>query len=103
MATSDCILRPGEANGTQINDLGATTASSVQNVGKNYVFVIVAVQAVTIRFGVIDAVTDPNAASFLIPANTPMTFDTGEQFSAFKVFNTAGTTTDIHYLRLTIF
>ena len=103
MATSDSHLVPGEANGTQINDLGATTASSVQNVGKNYKFAIVATQAVTIRFGTTDAVTDPNAASFLLPANVPTTWDTGETYSAFKVFNTAGTVTDIHYIRLSHF
>ena len=103
MATFDAILIPGESNGTQINDLAATTASAVQNVGKNYKFAIIGVQAITIRFGITDSVTDPTAASFLIPANTITTFDTGETYSAFKVFNTAGTTTDIHYLRLSHF
>ncbi len=104
MATFDSILSPGEANGTKIAALATTTASAAQDIGTNVKFVIVADDAVTIRFGAVGAVTDPTVASFLIPANVPMVFDTGRSFGSFKVFNIdTSTTTDIHYLRLSHF
>lgn len=99
MAVLDSILIPGAERGVHLNDIAATTASALQTVGKNFIFTIVCVQAVTIRFGGGTA----DATDYLIPANTPHTFDLGERYTSFSVFNTAGTTTDVHYLRLSQF
>ena len=98
MATFDSILTPASAHGVQINDLANSTASSSQDTGKNTKFAIVTTGAVTIAFG-----ATATAASFLIPANTVLTFDTGEQYTSFTVFNVSGSAADIHWLRLSHF
>ena len=101
MAQFDALLVPGAARGTRLQPL--TLASTVEQlVGKNIKFWYCADQDTHIRLGVTGM--DPaDATDMLIPSKTPIMFDLGNDFTAFRVFNPSASTANVHYIRMSQF
>ena|ERR1017187_4739468 len=100
MARSASILIPASDVSLNIAALAAVTASAIQTIGKNRIFVINADQDISIKFGMAGTLTAATAASYRIPANQQVTLDTGPALDSFYVFNLNGTTAANVYIQL---
>lgn len=101
MARFASILIPAGDADIKISSLAAVTASSIQTIGKNRIFVVNADQDITIQFGnVAGPAFTPSAANYRIPANQQTTFDMGQAFDSLKVFNLSGTTAANVFLKI---
>lgn len=100
MARLSAILIPAGDTDIKIAALATTTASTIQTLGKNRIFVINADQDITIQFGNAAGPSfTPTAANYRIPANQQTTFDLGSSFDSLKVFNLSGSTAANIYIK----
>jgi hypothetical protein len=96
------LIASGDAP-VKISALAATTASSLQTIGRNRIFVINADQDICILF-CISSGSQPIAttSSYRIPANQQTTLDTGQAFDSFTVFNNSTTPVNVYYQTLSV-
>jgi hypothetical protein len=103
MARQASILIFSADTPVKITGLAATTASSLQVVGKNRIIAINADQDITILFSAAtSATTTASTTSYRIPANQQTTIDTGQAFTQFSVFNNTASPANIYYQTLTV-
>jgi hypothetical protein len=96
------LIASGDAP-VKISALAASSASGLQTVGRNRIFVINADQDICIVFCIssgsgLTATTN----SYRIPANQQTTLDTGQAFDSFSVFNNSATPCNIYYQTLSV-
>ena len=97
MATLTTIFVPS-GNGTALS-VTTHAASLIQTLSKNQIFAINATEDVTIKFGLV-TVADPTGVEFRIPTGTTATFDLGDKYDSFKVYNLGTSTASVYYLPL---
>lgn len=99
MAVLSCILVPSNEAVTKIAALATVTSSAEVVLNTNRIFVINATGDITIKFGQ-PGMAAAAATDYRIPANQQTTFDTGSAITSLRVFNLAGTATDIYIFPL---
>lgn len=104
MARMASVLIPSCDAPVIISALATTTASTLQTIGKNRIFAINAPTDVTILFGnKAGPALSPTGVEFRIPANNTFTFDTGQAFDSFMVYNlSTATAVNVSYQTLTV-
>jgi hypothetical protein len=85
MAVFSHVLVPAGVRATKTNVSGASSAEVA--VAKGALVLFVADAALNLRFGRTGMAAAANT-DLLIPANTPMVFDFGDEYSSFRVFGT---------------
>lgn len=83
MAVFSHVAVPAASRAVKTNVSAASSAEVV--VAKNALVMFVADAALNLRFGRSGMGAATNA-DMLIPANTPMTFDLGDEFDRYRVF-----------------
>src|SRR5208282_4460319 len=113
MSRQASILLPTSGTGSQgiISALAGVTASAVQTLGKNQMFVIVGVcngTATTPGFHITfgnstTSVAVPTATSYFIPFGQQTTFDLGPYQDSFQIFNAEATNTvTVNWMKLSV-
>lgn len=92
MAVFDAVFTPSQRRAIKIPNLATTSASTEQAFGNGEIIAINADQDITIRFGPPGGVGAPDDTDFRLPQNTQSTFDMGNGWTSFKVFNRSTTT-----------
>lgn len=104
MARFAAVLSPYSGTGgfqetTKFAGQAAGASSAEVALGSNVSFVVWGTQQINVKFGP-TGLAAAAATDFGIPANTLVTFDTGEEFRSIRIFNNGSTTADIYVMRL---
>lgn len=95
MAVLSSILVPANETAIKVAAIATVTSSAEIVIGANRIFAINATGDITIKFGNA-GLTAADATNYRIPANQQTTFDTGQAAPSIRVFNLAGTATDVY-------
>lgn len=101
MATPYCVFVPGQSKPIKIAALGATTASSPQQLGTNRLIQITATGNAQVSFYSSQGTAVPaDATCWLIASGTVQQFDLGAQLDTVEFYNPGASAIDIYILPL---